>query len=125
MSVLIPTKEKVNNMIKIRAEKIVKDGIACRKIINISGVLSKEDLPVDYVNGPYFTTLGNSSRPAIDFRNQTDESIESIWVGGTIEENEFQKTLKAIGEYGDRLHEINQKIAELKKTWNGTETFCF
>ncbi len=95
--------------IKIKTTKIVdKDGTEGRTIDSIEGVLSFEQLPGEY----------------IDFRN-----LPSGWggcdmyIGKFISEKTFQENLKSIKLCGDKLHEINQKIAERRKNWVGEETF--
>lgn len=107
--------------IRIKTEKVVnKDGIPCRKIVNIEGVIQLKDLPQEYIGGFHFR--GNSSQE-IDFRNVPEKMGGDMYIGNTYPEQHFQTALTSMKVCGQRLHEINLKIAEAKKTWNGDETF--
>jgi exonuclease VII small subunit len=44
-------------------------------------------------------------------------------VGDIIEQEEFEKMMKVVKYCGEKLHNINQEIKEIKKTWQGDEVF--
>jgi len=107
--------------IKIQTEKVVnKDGIACRRIISIEGVIEYHKLPEEYTSGYHFRSAHGNN---IDFGYRPDGGSRDMEVGGTYTETHFQRSIESMKECGQRLHQINQRIAELKKTWNGEETF--
>lgn len=109
--------EERTGPIKIVTDKLVPpSGVPSRKIISIEGVLKREELPSAYFlgDGPriYKTEMGYIDLPS-GYLVQNE----------VYNEDQFQSHLAKIREAGARLHEINSKIRELKKTWKGEETF--
>ena len=99
----------------IKTKKIVEKGLAKREIVEVKA-LKREELPDEYLNG-----LGSSCwgwDGGLNFANGNH-----IVAGSLVKEDAFQHQLLRIKECGQRLHEINKKIALLKETWQGEETF--
>jgi len=108
--------------IKIKTEKIVLRGVAYRKVIEMSGVLPKGELPEEYIVGR------NHSGEKPRIFAQGDAIIVcsyagSLFVGRAYLEADFQQSLAAIKAAGDHLHDINIRIKHLQQEWKGEETF--
>jgi intergrase/recombinase len=107
-------------MITIKTKKVVKKGVALRKILEIKA-LAYEELPTEYFSSyPYCYKKSDGKELYIN-----NAWNRSIFVNELYRESYIQELLKAIAECGARLKEINVKVKELEKTWVGEETFCF
>jgi hypothetical protein len=122
-----PEPEHKPGCIIIKTEKLIPaSGVPSRKIISWEGVLYWDNLPAEYKEqGPHcyyeWAIMASSKeRKRISF---SLSSIKTLIWNDTISESEFQRTLSYMRECANRLHEINSKIRELKKTWVGEETF--
>lgn len=113
-----PAKEKI--MIKIETQKEVVRGGQRRRIIKIEA-LSEQELPLEYVQGFPFVRLGNDGKSLLmrDGNTTMWMNLNELW-----DEEVFQKWLGVVKASGNRLKEINRRLAEQNKDWKGTETFC-
>lgn len=116
-------------MVEILTEKKVVRGEKQRTIIAVDGVMKREDLPMEYLEGrPYF--YGGYSREGnirdlfiVAGDEQRRMGVYSLRIGETYSEGYFRAALKVMYIAGDRLHELRQKEKELKAVWRGEETF--
>jgi len=108
--------------IKIKTEKVVLRGVAYRKVIEISGVLPKSELPDEYIAG-----RDHSGENPCIFAHDGAIIVFScaghLYTGHSYPEADFQRSITAIKAAGNRLHEINKKTRATTQTWNGEETF--
>jgi len=106
-------------LLKIETKKIVVDGKKCRKVKKIDS-LYIDDVPTDYLKVyPNCFMVDEGVFIVMSDKNMAHEIVE----GYTYPESYFQKILDLLGKCGDNLHNVNQKIKELKKGWNGAEIF--
>lgn len=113
--------------IEIKTEKIWKDEKQYRKILGFKAH-NIIDLPEEYSNA-------NKNGGCRCFTNSVNELIiwETAGIYGAhwfcrvdmgIEENDFQRMLRAVYKAGKRLMKINKRIKEKqRKQWSGRQTF--
>ena len=106
-------------MIKIETRKEIVRGAQKRRIINVEA-LSEHELPLEYVMGFPFTRLGSDGNSLLIRDGNT-----TMWINqNELWDNEsFQKWLEVIKNAGNRLKEINKKLEDHNKNWEGEETF--
>ena len=111
-------------MIEITTEKVIVRGVPHRRIKNVVA-LEREQLPTNYLeNGWRCYMVRDSPWPYLRIMMPSYETAcEHLTIGNVYKEEWFQKLLQMVKQCGDRLHEINKEIAELKKTWVGDEAF--
>ncbi len=108
--------------LKIQTKKVVVDGKKFRKIISVQG-LDVCSLPTEYLKGyPNVVYVSEGKFKLLEVRIKEGESLD-LMQGKTFPESYFQKVYGLIKQSGDRLHEINIKINELRKEWHGKEDF--
>ena len=109
-------------MIEIATEKTLVRGVPHRRIHKVVAV-EKEQLPTKYLEeGMCCYMVKDQHCPCLRI---IAPPCKSAWitVGDSYTEEWFQESLQMIKQCGDRLHEINKEIAELKRTWVGEESF--
>jgi hypothetical protein len=110
-------------MIKIKVKKQVNRGQKMLEVIKIDGVMKKDNLPIEYLQDGvccYYIDEDSCSYikkyiKAYDEKGKSYSLMEKGWYS----EQQFNETLEVIRRAGDRLHEINKKIKQLKEEWNG------
>lgn len=107
-------------MIKIETQKEIVRGVQKRRIIKVEA-LTELELPFEYVQGFPFVRLVNDSRSLLMRNGNTTRwmNLNELW-----DEEVFQSWLEIIKASGQRLREINKRLAEQNKDWKGSETFC-
>lgn len=105
-------------MITIRTEKLVKKGVAFRKILEIKAI-TYEELPSEYIGGYPYCYKRDDGKELYVVSNWH----RSLFVDNNYKESFFQEMLETITTCGKRLQEINVKVKELEKNWVGEETF--
>lgn len=99
----------------ITVEKVMERGEQKFKIISFSNIKKYDELPIEYINGaPRF------SRGSEETSISTDS--KTYVIGTVISRSSFDGLIKTMKEAGTRLTEINKRIKEQQKTWNGTIT---
>lgn len=107
----------------IETEKIVVRGEKFRRILGFSGILTKAELPRDYLEkpGPRF----HRNDLAFDCAGTGNRDIDSRWYGpkNTVEisEAEYQELLLWMRRAGSRLAKINVRLAKENADWSGKE----
>ncbi|MBP2070761.1 hypothetical protein [Thermoanaerobacterium butyriciformans] len=108
-------------MIKIVTEKSVKDFTPYRKIISIEGIKTKEELPINYLQGyPYF--YFNPQNNEILLRD-SDGKNAGLYINDYMFESVFQEHLRTIKKSIERYKKIKKYNAMLLKEWHGQEIF--
>jgi hypothetical protein len=128
------------NLATIDTKKIVVGGVQCRKILGFNNILSREDLPEEYLSkAPCFTTRteyqlnhrrfdGNKMRLCEYVKKSTDgimwqfernENItgysDDLFVSDIIPEENFRVLVAGLKLAGERFIRIKKEIAEQKK----------
>lgn len=105
--------------IKIETEKFVKGGEPYRRILSITGMLRKEELPQKYLDGSpkFYLRTGDAGVDYVWF----DTCIPDLKVGGVVSEPSFQGMVEYMCKAARRLYQVNQQIRELERTWQGCE----
>jgi len=106
--------------LSIKVKKIVFRGDRYYKVDNIS-CFSHEELPLKYFECFPYCAMCCSGLSVVSSNNVKDNYY--ITVGDIIEQEEFEKMMKVVKYCGEKLHNINQEIKEIKKTWQGDEVF--
>jgi hypothetical protein len=107
--------------VKLQTKKIVREGEKCREIINWEGIMNRNELPFEYVNESNMFFQSCQQKGGIYLYKNNSERY--IIEGSTFSETCFQEILNAMIKAGEKLHKIREKEKELKKSWNGIETF--
>jgi len=102
--------------IKIVVEKVLtvekEKGL---KIVSISGVLAQEELPKEFKKGKFAYRMGKSG---IYFPH-----LPNMVIGETETKESLETQLEFLRESGQKLHEINKKLAIENANWRGGETY--
>ena len=111
----------------IKTKKVVYRGEKCYKILSFT-CYDHDDkrLPNDYFKDfPYcykdcdvFVIKTNDSELASDI-----DRCFSFEVGDYVPKDKLEKALEVVKVCGEKLHNLNVKIKEMKKEWKGTEEF--
>lgn len=108
-----------NTGIRIEAQKVIMNsGDFGYKITNVKA-LERKKLPWMYLKeepNVYFKKNGAFPKYLVLCNGM------EIVVGFTYTKHEFEKRIEYCRKAGNRLMEINKKIKELEKQWNGKET---
>lgn len=113
------TQHKGKKMIEIKTEKVVIRGEQRRKIISVFALTEKE-LPQEYTKEGERVFLETNCNTRY---LRIEHTYDNVYEGGTYPEHTFNKFLDIIRKAGDRLRDINKKLAEANKDWHGEETF--
>lgn len=117
-------------VIKIETEKVLKDGKQYRKILNITGVFERDELPKEYLKSApniYYSrhilvvrTTMSEIKSGICFSYYVKiNGADKMIIDEMYPESTFQEMVKYITMCGNRLHKINK---EKKNSWKGKET---
>jgi hypothetical protein len=101
--------------IKITTEKVVCQGVKYYKIIRLEALQAK-DLPMEYLKGSPSFYLKDDIFYS-DHSSKGDILLENYTATELAEKIEYLKSA------GQRLTEINKRLAEENKNWHGEETF--
>lgn len=111
----------------IKAQKVVHRGVKCYKILEFTCYEAEDerlpqgyfkDYPFCYREGDEFV-IGTNDKMLM---NQWDECY-CFKVGNYVSKDKFEKALEVVKVCGEKLHNLNVKIKEMKKEWKGTEDF--
>ena len=102
--------------IEIYAEKVVERGVRKLKVMGFDA-LDYSQLPEEYTAG-YPNAYKQSRALLVIFADKNDKN-EGFCVGAQYSEAEFNKGIELLRKCGQRLHEINLKIKEETKDWEG------
>lgn len=102
---------------KIKVEKVLEKGEPRIKILEMEG-LSYYELPSEYVAKPPNVRF-YSDNLYLDMGKFTYRYL----IDGLLTQQEFENLMRDLNICGTRLKEINDKIRELKKTWNGVKEY--
>lgn len=106
------------NYMKIKVEKVVKNGLPHRKILDWSNCMTLANLPKRYREDyPFFYELDEGKRISVV---KNTEECYTIKKEEAMLEEDFQKTLAIMKEAGDRLHKIRREIKRMEDIWSGT-----
>jgi hypothetical protein len=104
----------------IKTKKVVYRGEKCYKILDFSCYdICDKRLPTSY-----FTEYPFCFKDEYVF--VVAVSNNDVWqfeVGDYINKVEFEKALDAIRVCGEKLHNLNLTIKEMRKEWNGEQEF--
>jgi len=114
----------------IKTQKIVYRGEKCYKILSFAYYnFNDERLPKDYFaefpfcfedDGQFIIRTNDKSLVKYSVYG---ENIYCFKVEDYIPKDEFEKILEIVKYCGEKLHNLNIKIREMEKEWNGTEEF--
>lgn len=113
--------------IKIVTEKCVVDGKRYRGVVSLEGILTRNELPKEYLvsgfpaffwNSAYGVHVDNRIRNSFLLKCKDDEPLLEAKV---YPENEFQQIISYIRKAGENLKRINQKLK--LESWKGKEEF--
>jgi len=107
--------------LKIDTKKIVYRG---QKFYEVKGYscYESERLPVKYFEQfPYCFNADDNFLAVVSSNN--DDDCYEVRVGDLIPQEDFERMLKIVRHCGEKLHKINMEIKEIKKGWNGQESF--
>jgi hypothetical protein len=111
----------------VKAKKVVYRGEKCYKILDFTCYENTDTrLPDEYYK-KYPFCFKEDDEFVI---GTNDDSFGCTWdgyfsfkVGDYIPKDRFEKVLEIIKVCGEKLHNLNVKIKEMKKEWKGTEEF--
>ena len=130
----------------ILTEKVTVGGVPCRKILGFEGIMRKEDLPADYVNGkPAFYIDDSCAQNVRIFEghgyeigdymedpvcwlyvpNECEHEVRfegynpALSAGCVLKESDFRAWIKWMRRAGSRLAKIRRQE---KAAWSGKET---
>jgi hypothetical protein len=111
----------------IKTKKVVYRGLKCYKILDFTCYEDNDvRLPSDYFKEYPFCfkdddefVLGTNDKSLI---NEWGNDY-SFKVGDYIPKEKFEKVIEAVKVCGEKLHNLNVKIKEMKKEWKGIEEF--
>lgn len=106
---------------KIKVEKVFHRGEPRVKILEIKG-LCYENLPKEYVDFPPNTRFYTAGQPYV-FVEMGPGRNSKYCVGDLLQPQEFETLMNNLAICGNRLKEINDKVREMKKTWNGVKEY--
>ena len=103
----------------ITLEKVMERGEQKFKIISFNNIKPMCELPNEYLQGtPRFYTCGSQLLVVFRYEGyQFNYPIDDI-----INKETIDKLITIMKAAGTRLTEINKRIKEQEKTWNGTIT---
>jgi hypothetical protein len=105
----------------IKTKKVVYRGEKFYKILSY-GCYEVDILPFEYFKQfPYCFDADGEFMVVV--ASNRDEDVYELRVGDIIPQDEFEKMFKVIKYCGRKLHEINEKIREIRKEWNGEQEF--
>jgi hypothetical protein len=107
---------------KIVTEKIVVDGVKCRRIIGFENILGPEALPDRYMHGVPRFSLSDGYLSASYPHNGDHQYAVGLPIGAPLFEAEFQEILVWLRRAGSRLTKINARLAKENADWHGEET---
>jgi len=110
--------------IEIKTEKTLARGEKMRKILSIK-MLREQELPVEYCEDGkcvWLVAFDNKRIQRIEFQDNSS-GVYLLTNEELISETRFQEALARIKSCGERLREINKKLAEKNHGWAGDETF--
>ena len=109
--------------IMIQTVKIVPGtGIPSRKITKVE-CLSENELPKAYMRAIPHCYLNTNGTINIHTDAQHSWRTDYIAPEDVIEEDKFQELLTKLTFCGSALSDVRKSIEELRKTWNGKDTF--
>ena len=110
--------------ITIKTERIIVRGEQKRKIIGFS-LLGVNDLPKEYANGEYVARYDKNRiayRKPDKTKTNHGSSCDYIRINEILSDEFLQQALKNIRRCGNRLQEINARLAKENVDWHGEET---
>jgi hypothetical protein len=123
-----PEPEHKPGQVVIQTEKIIPpSGIPSRKILKITGVLGKKDLPTEYLKGPdhlkgiFFLNDQGSIQIEGCISDHDAWDARLIYIDSIYSDYEIQRYVSIMRAAGERLHKINRSIREKAKSWCGLE----
>lgn len=104
----------------IKTKRVVYRGEKCYKILDFSCYNIEDDrLPHSYfAEFPY--CFEDDGKLVVIVGNTNSYQYE---IGDYVDKDEFEKNLKVIQYCGEKLHNINQGIKQMRLEWQGIEEF--
>lgn len=111
-------------MIKIKTEKVVDGhGNECYRIKDIKA-LERKDLPEIYWQEGYpYCLLDHQMNEPSQLCIFSKDKSTYLKVGSCKRVKVLEEIIEKVHECGNRLKVINDQLREMRKAWNGTETF--
>jgi len=117
----------------IKTKRVVYRGEKCYKILEYSCYDLEDDrLPLSYFEEFPFCFIGydgefvvatNDKSLTDKSPNEHDKNNYIFEVGDYISKDDFEKLMEAIKYCGEKLHNLNVKIKEMRAEWKGNEDF--
>ena len=106
---------------RITFKRLVEKGVKLLKVKSIDGIASHKNLPVEYLATRPYLYMSNN---ILMIYSGAQPPVE-IKVNDVISEHTRNFIVEKLKICGERLYEINKKVAILKKEFNGIEVYEF
>lgn len=103
---------------KFRFKNIMEKGVKKLKLVEFSGILPHEKLPIEYLEGRPHILDATGGRVSLYIN---DSSWVGFRIGAEFTFDEYKDMIGHIRAAGKRLSDINKKIKESEKNWVGNE----
>jgi len=112
-------------MVQVVTERVVINNLPgpCRKVVGITGVKDKSEMPSEYVNTTPRFERNAVDRDGVMIKNNKG-IYQSLRIGEVVTESDFQSILATMKSAAARLAGIKRDRRELAASWAGAETFC-